>query len=210
MQTQNPLSRVLWLYAASILYSIVRYAVFAPQNFQNLPVFIVNKGVAMAVAFCFAIAFWQQLRSRDGMPGHHAPLTWFRAGISGICVHIPMSLSLLRPGYFPEFFDAERFTFKGEAVFLFGGLASCGVYLLTRTHWTPLLRWRLSLLTMAALFGHTLFMGLARGVNIKASHAYLPPMWMLSLIGIGCGIAFLLKSRQQNGVALGALPTAAK
>ena len=195
---QNPLSRILWLYGASVLYSVVRYAVFAPQNFQNLPIFIVNKGVAMAVALCFAVAFWQQLRMRDAAVRAQAAAAWFRAGIWGICAHIPMSLSLLRPGYFPEFFSAERFSFNGEAVLLFGALTTGGVYLLTRTHWTAALRWRLSMLTMTALFAHTLFMGIARGVNIKASHGYLPPMWLLSLIGIAAGIAFLLRSRPQS------------
>ena len=194
----HPLTKILWLYVASVVYSIVRYAVFAPQNFQNLPVFIVNKGVAMAVALCFTIAFWQQLRMRDHPTNTQAPTAWFRAGIWGICAHIPMSLSLLRPGYFPEFFSAERFSFNGEAVLLFGALTSGGVYLLTRTHWDGLLRWRLSMLTMTALFAHTLFMGIARGVNIKASHGYLPPMWMLSLIGIGFGIAFLVRSQPRQ------------
>lgn len=197
MDIHNPLSKILWLYGASVIYSIVRYAVFAPQNFQNLPIFIVNKGVAMAVPLCFAIAFWQQMRLRDGIPGKYAPAAWFRAGVWGICAHIPMSLSLLRPGYFPEFFTAERFSFNGEAVLLFGALTTGGIYLLTRAQWDELLRWRLSMLTMTALFAHTLFMGIARGVNIKASHAYLPPMWMLSLIGIALGIAFLVRSRSR-------------
>lgn len=210
METHNPLSKILWLYAASVLYSVVRYAAFVPQNFQNLPVFIVNKGVAMAVPLCFAIAFWQQLRMRNGGTGHHAPAAWFRAGVWGACAHIPMSLSLLRPGYFPEFFAAERFSFNGEAVFLFGALTTGGVYLLTRPHWTALLRWRLSMLTMSALFMHTLFMGLARGINIKASHAYLPPMWLLSLIAIAFGIGFVRKSRPQEDRASASAPAGAK
>jgi hypothetical protein len=202
----NPLPKILWLFAASVAYSVVRYAVFAPQNFQNLPIFIINKGIAMAVPLCFAIAFWQQLRMRDGITGTHAPTAWFRAGVWGICAHIPMSLSLLRPGYFPEFFSAERFSFNGEAVLLFGALTAGGVYLLTRTHWNALVRWRLSMLTMTALFAHTLFMGIARGINIKASHGYLPPMWMLSLIGIGLAVAFVVRSRPQPAVGLSPVP----
>ena len=118
MDIHNPLSKILWLYGASIVYSIVRYAVFAPQNFQNLPIFIVNKGVAMAVPLCFAVAFWQQMRMRDGTPGKYAPAAWFRAGVWGICAHIPLSLSLLRPGYFPEFFTA------GVIIVLFGALVA--------------------------------------------------------------------------------------
>lgn len=69
-------------------------------------------------------------------------------------------------------------SFNGEAVFMFGALTAGGVYLLTRQLWTP-----------------TLCRGIARGLNINASHAYLPPMWLLSLVGIALGAPFLLKSR---------------
>jgi hypothetical protein len=51
--------------------------------------------------------------------------------------------------------------------------------------------------TITVLFSHTLCMGIARGLNITAKHAYLPPMWLLSLIGIALGAAFLLLSRPQ-------------
>jgi hypothetical protein len=47
-----------------------------------------------------------------------------------------------------------------------------------------------------ALFSHTLFMGISRGLNINASHAYLPPMWLLSLVGIALGTVYLLLDRQ--------------
>jgi hypothetical protein len=93
---------------------------------------------------------------------------------------------------------------NGEAVFLFGALTAGGVYLLTRTHWPPRQRWRLSVATTAGLFAHTLCMGLARGLNFTASHAYLPPMWLLSLIGIALGLGFLLRSRPPRDVANGA------
>lgn len=86
-------------------------------------------------------------------------------------------------------------SFNGEMVFLFGALTAGGIYLLTRTHWTALHRWWLSLGTMLTLFTHTLCMGIARGVNINRTHAYLPPMWLLSLIGIALGVAFLLMNR---------------
>lgn len=83
----------------------------------------------------------------------------------------------------------------GEAVFLFGALTAVGIYMLTRQDWSRLHRWGLSLATMLVLFTHTLFMGLSRGLNINASHAYLPPMWLLSLVGIALGVLFLIGDR---------------
>lgn len=209
--------KIVLLFAFSIVYSVVRYVVFAPKNLPNLPVFVVNKGVSMTAAFCFALAFWGQWRRMRGAIGGTEPATWFRAGVFGAIWHIPMSLAILRPAYFKEFFasadpavggaaDAMRMTLNGEAVFMFGALTAGGVYLLTRQHWTPMQRWLLSAATVATLFAHTLCMGIARGINITASHAYLPPIWLLSLVGIALGAAFLLMSRPSANPTLGESP----
>jgi hypothetical protein len=203
--TGNALGRIIFLFAISIAYSAVRYIAFAPQNLPNLPVYVVNKGVSMAAAFSFALAFWQQWRRNRGAIGGTEPSWWFRAGIFGAIWHIPMSLAILRPSYFKEFFDADsagRMSFNGEAVFMFGALTAGGIYLLTSQQWTAMQRWWLSLATMSVLFAHTLCMGIARGLNINASHAYLPPMWLLSLMGIMLGAGFLLMCRPMNDAAM--------
>lgn len=197
------MSKIVLLYGLAMIYTTVRYVVFAPQNLGNLPVFVLNKGVSMAAALCFAMAFWSQWHRLRGGGGGPEPAAWFRAGIFGVVAHVPMSLAILTPAYFKEFFDGARLSFNGEAVFLFGALAAGGIYLLGRTNWTPGHRWWLSLGTLAVLFAHVLSMGLARGLNINRSHAYLPPMWLLSLIGIGLGIGFLLMSRPPAGSPLG-------
>jgi hypothetical protein len=183
---------ILVLYLAVAAYAVIRYVAFAPQNLANLPVFILNKGVSMAAALCFALAFWQQWRRQRGRIGGNEPATWFRAGVFGAFAHVPMSLAILRPAYFKEFFAGERLSFNGELVFLFGALTAGAIYLVTRTHWSPRDRWWLSTLAMALLFTHTLCMGIARGVHLNKTHAYLPPMWMLSLVGVAMGAAFLI------------------
>lgn len=188
---------IVILFCAAIAYAAVRYTVFIPENRPNLPVFVVNKGVSVAAAFCFTLAFWQQWRRMRGATGDTEPAAWFRAGVFGVILHIPMSLAILRPSYFKEFFifDGSRMGFNGEAVIMFGTLTAGGVYLLTRQQWAPMQRWLLSVATMIVLFAHTLCMGIARGLIINASHAYLPPMWLLSLVGTTLGAAFLLMSR---------------
>jgi hypothetical protein len=198
LEQGKPMRWVVLLYVVSIVYSVVRYVAFAPHNAGNIPVFIVNKGLSMAAALCFTAAFVAQWRAmRGGLP-RVEPTTWFRGGVCGVVAHVPMSLAILRPGYFKEFFAGERLSFNGEMVFLLGALAATGIYLLTRTTWSASQRWRLSLVTMAVLFGHVLAMGIARGLNINRSHAYLPPMWLLSVIGIALGIAFLAMSRPRE------------
>lgn len=187
--------KIVSVYLGAIVYSAVRYVVFAPKNLEQLPVFVTNKGVSMAAALCFALAFWQQWRARSSNAvACPETASWFRAGLFGALAHVPMSLAILRPSYFSEFFAGDRLSFNGEAVVLFGGLTVAGLYLLGRLQWTPRHRWWLSLVTMATLLAHALSMGIARGLNINRSHAYLPPMWLLSVIGIAMGMGFLLVS----------------
>lgn len=187
---------VVLLFVASLIYAIVRYVVFAPQNLDHLPVFVVNKVVSTAAALCFALAFWLQWRARRGTGDGSAAAMWFRAGVVAAVAHVPMSLAILNASYFPEFFlKGERLSLLGEAVFLFGALTAGTVYLATRAHSTPWQRWWCSLATVVLLFSHVLFMGLARGLKINASHAYLPPMWLLSLIAIAFGALYLVMNR---------------
>ena len=199
---------VVALYVASIVYSSIRYVVFAPKNLENLPVFVVNKGVSMAAAICFALGFLQVFRRSRGVLTGIEPSTWFRAGVFGALWHIPMSLAILNPGYFKEFFHPTtqanpipRMTFSGEMVFLFGGLAAGLVYLLMRPNWTPIARWWISLAAMVVLLAHVLAMGYCRGLNINASHAYLPPMWLLSAIGIAIGVVWILRTKPSSATA---------
>lgn len=205
-----PVKWVAAVYVGSLIYAVVRYVVFAPKNLENIPVFVANKGVAMAAALCFAMAFVQQWRRRgsggpDGGRPRMEPAVWFRAGVFGAIWHVPMALAVLGPGYFKEFYGpadggaAGRMSFAGELVFFFGGLAAAGVYLLTRTTWTPRQRWGLSVAATATLLAHVLAMGYCRGLNINASHAYLPPMWLLSAVGIVVGVVALAAARPEGG-----------
>jgi len=193
------------LFFLSIAYSIVRYVAFAPKNLESLPVFVVNKGVSMAAALCFAFGFLAALRRSRGATVVTEPAAWFRAGTFGAIWHVPMSLAILRPAYFPEFFrtaaaagdGAEpRLSFAGETVFLFGGLAAGGLFLLLRPSWTPRFRHLLSIAFLSLLLAHVLAMGWCRGLNINASHAYLPPMWFLSAVGIVLGLVWLVRTRR--------------
>jgi len=195
-------AHLVTLYVCCAVYANLRYVVFNPKNLEHIPVFVMNKGMSMGAALCFSLAFWVQWRLARGAQPAVAPALWFRGGLFGVFMHVPMSLAILQPAYFKEFFhESGRLSFQGEAVFFFGALALGGLYLLTRTDWSPRHRWQLSLAAMLTLFTHTLFMGISRGINFNASHGYLPPMWMLSLFGIAAGVAYLLMSRPKVAAA---------
>jgi hypothetical protein len=195
---------IIALYIVSITYSVIRYVAFALQNIEHLPVFIVNKGVAMAAALCFMSGFIQALRRMRGRTIGADPSLWFRAGVFGAIMHIPISLAILSPAYFGDFFlntaegtlaEPARLSFAGEMVFLFGGLTAALLYLLLRPTMSPRARWGLSLAAMLTLLTHVLAMGYCRGLNINISHAYLPPMWLLSALGIAIAAGVVAVSR---------------
>lgn len=199
---------IVALYAASVVYAVIRYVAFAPANAGNIPVFIVNKAVAMAAAICLALGFLAALRRMRGGAVRIDAATWFRAGTFGAVWHVPMALVILDPAYFKEFYAAPaepgadpRLSTAGEVVFMFGGLAAATVFLLLRPQWTPLERWRLSLAASAVLLCHVLSMGWCRGVNMTAKHGYLPPMWLISAVGIVVGGWWLWRGRPADAAS---------
>src|SRR5690606_37159072 len=129
------------------------------------------------------------------------PSTMFRAGVFGAVWHIPVALAVLEPAYFKEFFGdagdggAARMTCEGERVFLFGGWTAGLIYLLLRPQWSAGVRWWVSVVAMLSLLGHVVSMGYCRGLNINASHAYLPPMWLLSAVGVVLALVWLGASK---------------
>ena len=116
-------------------------------------------------------------------------------------MHVPMALTVLRPGYFPEFFESDgaRLRLMGELVFFFGATGLGLTWLLTHGQLAAKLRDRLSVLLLAVISAHVGAMGICRGIHINAKHAYLPPMWMLSLIALVIalilGLRRLIKAR---------------
>ena len=203
---------IVVVYVVSCVYAVVRYVAFTPKYAENIPVFIMNKGVAMAAALCLSLGFWSQWRrSRGELMGvvtRVEPAVWFRAGVFGAVWHIPMALAILRPAYFHDFFVASgvggsdglgpKLSTGGETIFFFGGLASGLVFLLLRPQMGERARWVASIAMMSALLGHVLAMGWCRGLNIKAQYGYLPPMWLISAVGVGVGLVVVLGTRRRR------------
>ena len=178
------------VFAGSFGYAVMRYVIFNLENLPHLPLFVLNKAVSTAAGLCFVIAF--VIRAGAVGEDQRRRAAWLRAGVFGALWHVPMSLSLLRPGYFDEFFqDDGRMTAVGEGVFALGAAAAGLLYLLTRRHLTPRARWALSLAMITAVMLHTATMGVARGIRVNAEHGYLPPMWLLSSVAAAVGVGSL-------------------
>lgn len=180
------LKRTVWhtiggIILLSILYSVLRYVLFDPKNVSNIPVFVTNKGLSMAAVFCLLGAVLRLKRSPDSAAKYAAAAGFL------ILIHIPMSLVLLRPGYFPEFFTTlgDRMTSIGELIVMAGAI---GAAIFSKIRFREIgcpksARILICLFTLLLL--HLVAMGLSRGIVIDAKHAYLPPMWLLSILAVG-------------------------
>lgn len=181
-----------------MVYAVFRYVGFDTKYVENIPCFILNKAVGMAASFFLVCAFWNRCRSHLEDAG-----AYFRAAFTAVIVHIPLSLLLLRPGYFPEFFvkDGSKLKSWGEMMVLCGAVGLALLWQNSRDRFQPSGRQKLAVTLLAVIFCHVGAMGICRGVNINAKHAYLPPMWMLSLVVIGGGILALLWFARRGSAA---------
>jgi hypothetical protein len=188
--------QIAYLLILSVVYAVVRYVAFAPQNAEHIPIFILNKAVSMAAALTLVAALWSRYRGTGEVAGRY-----FRFTLALVIMHVPMSLTVLRPGYFPEFFESDgaRLRLMGELVFLFGATALALLWFLSQGQLIAKLRDRLGLLLLAVISAHVGAMGICRGVHFNAKHAYLPPMWMLSLIALIIGVVLSLRRSVQGG-----------
>jgi hypothetical protein len=181
----------IWVISVfSVIYALVRYVLFMPTYINHVPSFILNKAVGMAASFFLVYALCCRCCGQTDKAG-----VYFRATFFAVVVHVPLSLTLLRPGYFPEFFTKDGSTLKpwGEMVVLFGAVGLATLWQNSRDRLTAITQKRLGLTLLIVIFTHVGSMGICRGLNITAKHAYLPPMWLLSLVVIAVGFAMVAK-----------------
>lgn len=77
-------------------YAVSRYNVFSDVPWSSLPLYVTNK----AVSYAGLIFLGLSLVTRDGARRK----TWGQTGAVCIGGHIPMSLMILNPHYFAEFY----------------------------------------------------------------------------------------------------------
>lgn len=68
------------VYLIALVYAVVRYVAFNPENASIVPVFVVNKAVAMAMAICFLMGIVCQRRAERRSAQSPDAVRWFRAG----------------------------------------------------------------------------------------------------------------------------------
>lgn len=119
---------VLFVLGISLSYAVIRYNIVRNVPFDNFPLFISNKSIALSATILIGLSyllgplarFWP----KQFVP--HLPLRK-NLGVFGFgmaAIHAIMSLILLRPAYYPRFFtESGKLNLMGETSMLFGILA---------------------------------------------------------------------------------------
>ena len=119
---------VFIVFGLSVFYAIIRYNIVRNVPFDNLPLFIANKAVALSATILIGLSFLLGPLARF-FPKAFVSQLYLRKhlGVIGFGVaalHAVMSLVLLNPSYYPRFYlEGGKLNLVGESAMLFGILS---------------------------------------------------------------------------------------
>ncbi len=185
----------LLLLGIALSYAVIRYHIFASVDWTHLPLFILNKALALAAVFFISMSYvvGKLIKTYSNDPPKQLILVKFCGlmGFSMAALHALMALLLFSPDYYPKFFDITgRLNITGELSMLFGILS---LWCLSVTAITSLPfmieavgvdRWkrgqRLGYVSLLISGGHVLVMGLTGWLTPAGWHGYLPPVSLVA------------------------------
>ncbi len=205
---------VLLVWGACLAYAILRYNVIKGVEWMHLPLYTVNKSVALAGILFLALAYLTGKKSSDPSAGteHLRARAKFLGltGFSMLSLHVLMGVILLSSANYEKFFDPSgTLNWTGELTFLFGVLAY-GCLLFPAITTLPYMydalgveRWqrsqRLGYLALTLGCGHTFTMGYKGWFDLSTWPGWLPPITLLGflagLLAISVKLVCVLQGR---------------
>jgi hypothetical protein len=178
--------KIIIIYIISLIYAIVRYNVFGNVPWNDVPIFITNKAVALTVMILLLFSHYQKenvlvVRKRL-LKVIFALTSW----------HVFISFVLLSPHYYGKFYYNDVLSITGYAVVTFGIVAYTGILSLNSEN---LLKNRIANFTISESYkkiirklipifiaGHLLFMGAKGWITPEKWYGYLFPISLISFI----------------------------
>lgn len=187
------------LTGAGLAYAIVRYNVFKGVPWDQLPVYVANKAIALVGLMLLGlsrIVVEKQRRKNLGL-----------SGALLVVVHVLMSLILLGPDYYASFYsELGQMTLAAELSMLAGALGTAGLlwlfYVTTirpiagqpnRTSLVP----GLGRLVLAFTAVHVILIGVRGWFDVSSWPGSLPPITLLSF-AIAAVLCVMPKVRKKD------------
>jgi len=183
------------VFGLCLLYAIIRYNVFKGVGWEHLPLYVVNKALALAgvcfIAGAYLIGKLIPLRNWEEERRRSAAKFCGVAGFTLVSMHALASMILLSPIYYEKFYaEGGKLNLVGELTTLFGVLSfAClaAPAITTLPNMYGALggdQWkkaqRLGYWALALNCAHTFTMGFAGWFDLAAWPGTLPPITLLA------------------------------
>ncbi len=196
----------------SVFYAVLRYNIMGDVPWKDLPIFVLNKGIALSALILLIFNF--SLSPLKNM-GINIPDQWLKSrkiiGITGFVfafIHLFMSISILNPNYYAVFFvDNGTLSLRG-GLSLFGGIISFVLLWVYNISFKPVLKHKKKIKTIVTsrsffVYGmlftgvHLFFMGYTGWATFYKWQGNLPPISLISFVIFALGYLINLLGRRQ-------------
>jgi hypothetical protein len=163
--------KLFFVFLFTSFYAVVRYHVFGPVLFKDLFLFTFNKVIAFSALILWVWNLW---------PGNNKEKEKLKNIILFlISLHIILSVILLRPYYFPDFFiPLKGFSLFGSLALLGGSLAAVLMFFSGKISF----RFNIKYLFFFFIAIHLVSMGGKGWLTPIKWYGYLPPITLISFL----------------------------
>lgn len=171
------------VWAASFCYALLRYVVFGPHSVAEIPLFVLNKSIAVTSLALFGLALAEGRRRR-----RQRTRAFARVAIWLVLVHVVISSLLFVAGYYASLRFASGWLHSRGWLAILMGIAGVGTLLWLRGRgaqpWARMVR----LLCVVLGLLHVVFLGLPGWFTPDRWHGAMPPITLLSALIGGVGL----------------------
>lgn len=166
----------------ALVYSILRYNVFKDIPWIDFPLYVFNKALSLSAIMLFAYYQYSIINNKlkaDKVIRNYAILL--------VIMHILISFIILKPKYFPKFFDDGSLNIVG-VVSLISGVIAIGIILVLLSKYFKLdKKLRLHINKLANLFYiliaiHVVVFGFDTWFLPSSWPGFMPPITMISFV----------------------------
>lgn len=177
--------QLLVIFSLCLIYAVVRYCIFGEVEFDQLPIYILNKSISLLSVIGMTFYCWHIYRSKKDEKRY-----WGNVFYTFMLLHILISLMIVGPDYYPVFYLPEnpKLSIWGGASLLFAALAAV-VCVLRYTVFKNIEVFTLMIFIAYAVSSHLMLISAAGWIVPAKWLGGLPP---ISLISFLISIAALL------------------
>ena len=211
-KNKEPAGRIILITTVlSVGYAILRYNIFGDVPWKDVPIFVLNKGISLAsfilLVLSFSLGPMRNLGILISDKLLEARKSIGMVGLMYVVVHLVMSLCILNPRYYSNFFvEDTTLSLSGGLSLLAGvlGFALLGIHHVSfKENIKKVYRIIASINSKKIIIGtiffigiHVFFIGFTRWTAVNEWHGGLPPISLLSFTVFFLGFLINLLGRK--------------